>query len=152
MYFRFHNLQLLISVCQCGKAISAYYKLLKVSCLTLYIFTTSGFCTLDCIDRDIDGFKWYFHCQPRILVCVLVLVFCFFIFIFFSCYLLYCHVTWFLNHTAAAFYTYIYMCVYIYKITLAPVFASFLLNHHLVEGPVFKYMCYIKKKKKKKKS
>lgn len=114
MYFRFHNLQLLISVCQCGKAISAYYKLLKVSCLTLYIFTTSGFCTLDCIDRDIDGFKWYFHCQPRILVCVLVLVFCFFIFIFFSCYLLYCHVTWFLNHTAAAFYTYIYMCVYIY--------------------------------------
>lgn len=83
MYFRFHNLQLLISVCQCGKAISAYYKLLKVSCLTLYIFTTLGFCTLDCIDRDIDGFKWYFHCQPRILVCVLVLVFCFFHFYIF---------------------------------------------------------------------
>lgn len=46
-------------ICQCGKAISAYYKLLKVSC-PLYIFTTLGFCTLDCIDRDIDGFKWYF--------------------------------------------------------------------------------------------
>lgn len=114
MYSRFHNFQLLISVCQCGKAISAYYKVLKVS-YPLYIFTTLGFCTLDCIDRDIDGFKWYFLFWPRLMVCVLVLVFWFSFFnFFFSFYLLYCHVTWFLNHTAAAFYTYIYMCVYIY--------------------------------------
>lgn len=115
MYSRFHNFQLLISVCQCGKAISAYYKVLKVS-YPLYIFTILGFCTLDCIDRNIDGFKWYFLFWPRLMVCVLVLVFWFSFFNFFSHFIYYTamlHGFW-ITQQLLSIHTYICVCIYMY--------------------------------------